>query len=165
MTPECQCERASAWQTASERWWLLVIGRSVMRTHTFACRVSVDPRYEPACRLGAWFGSLKSGALRERPRPPRVLVALAPEPAVIVKPKRAVEVYLDLGPVGRRDGHLVAVAGHVGGHRPGAAAADGPDRSGLPLGGVGAGARLLQCLVRRGAMAWIVVPRMGCRRG
>src|SRR4051812_755191 len=102
-------------------------------------------------KAAAHRATRSAGPLRECPAPPRVLVASAAEPAVVVEPKRAIEVYLDLGPVGFRDGHLVAVAGHVGGHRPGGAAADGLDRSGLRLGGVGAGDRLLQRLVRRGA--------------
>src|SRR4051795_7071684 len=59
---------------------------------------------------------------------------------MVVDPEGAVQVDLDLGSVRLRDGDLVPVAGHVGGHRTGGTAAHCLDRGGLRLRGVGAGA-------------------------
>src|SRR4051812_44460563 len=93
-----------------------------------------------------------SGARRGRLMPAPAAARSPAESAVIVQAEGPVKVDLDLGAVGLGDRDLVAVAGHVGGHGAGLAAADGLDRRRLRLGGVGARNRLLQRLVRRRAV-------------
>src|SRR3954451_6353056 len=81
-----------------------------------------------------------------------VLPPSAAEAAVVVEAEGPVEVDLHLRAVGLRDDDLVAVARDVGGDVAGLAAADRLHRGRLGPGGVGAGDRLLERLVRGGAV-------------